>query len=78
MMKLTCPVCSKSLQIEKMDDLPSFPFCSDRCRLVDLGRWIDGAYVIPGPERGDKAAGGVGEVKASDGAAELEEEEAEE
>ncbi len=24
-------------------------FCSERCRMVDLGRWLDGAYVIPGP-----------------------------
>jgi len=26
-----------------------FPFCSQRCRLVDLGRWLDGEYRIPGP-----------------------------
>ena len=25
-----------------------FPFCSDRCRMVDLGRWLTGQYVIPG------------------------------
>ncbi len=25
-----------------------FPFCSSRCRLIDLGRWIDGEYRIPG------------------------------
>ncbi len=25
------------------------PFCSDRCRQVDLGRWLTEAYVIPGP-----------------------------
>jgi len=24
------------------------PFCSDRCKLLDLARWIDGAYRIPG------------------------------
>jgi uncharacterized protein len=57
MMKLTCPTCSKSLQIETMDELPSFPFCSDRCKLIDLGRWIDGAYVIAGRDRGDKPGG---------------------
>ena len=48
MMRIACPICSKVLTIEKIDELPSFPFCSDRCRLVDLGRWIDGAYAIPG------------------------------
>jgi endogenous inhibitor of DNA gyrase (YacG/DUF329 family) len=27
----------------------SFPFCSPACKLVDLGRWFDGDYRIPGP-----------------------------
>jgi len=50
-----CPLCSKSFTIAKLDDLPSFPFCSDRCRLVDLGRWIDGAYALPvGSPGGDE------------------------
>jgi endogenous inhibitor of DNA gyrase (YacG/DUF329 family) len=44
-----CPICGKSFEVAAIDDLPSFPFCSDRCKLVDLGRWIDGAYSIPGP-----------------------------
>jgi hypothetical protein len=25
----------------------SFPFCSERCKLIDLGRWLDGKYRIP-------------------------------
>jgi endogenous inhibitor of DNA gyrase (YacG/DUF329 family) len=50
MIKGRCPTCGTSYEIQTLDDLPAFPFCSDRCRLVDLGRWIDGAYVIPGPE----------------------------
>jgi hypothetical protein len=44
-----CPICGKAFEIAKLDDRPSFPFCSDRCKLVDLGRWIDGDYAIPGP-----------------------------
>lgn len=43
-----CPTCKKTFQTPSIDDLPSFPFCTERCRLVDLGRWLDGAYVIPG------------------------------
>jgi uncharacterized protein len=43
-----CPICSKSYEIAALDDLPSFPFCSERCRLIDLGRWADGKYAIPG------------------------------
>jgi endogenous inhibitor of DNA gyrase (YacG/DUF329 family) len=47
MMKLSCPICSKKMQIETINDLPSFPFCSERCKLIDLGRWIDGTYTLP-------------------------------
>ena len=47
MIKGRCPICSKTFSVAKLDDSPSFPFCSDRCRLIDLGRWIDGSYNIP-------------------------------
>jgi len=53
-----CPTCSGRYQIKAIDDLPAFPFCSKRCRLIDLGRWIDGRYVVPGSpatERTDAA-----------------------
>jgi uncharacterized protein len=49
MIRGRCPTCSKPYAIPAIDALPSFPFCSDRCRLVDLGRWIDGKHAIPGP-----------------------------
>jgi endogenous inhibitor of DNA gyrase (YacG/DUF329 family) len=42
-----CPICSQRFAVATIDDLPSFPFCSDRCRLIDLGRWADGVYAIP-------------------------------
>ena len=42
---LKCPICKK---IVKNGD-PDFPFCSDRCRLIDLGKWASGAYVISSP-----------------------------
>ena len=44
-MKLDCPVCKKP--VERRD--PDFPFCSERCRLIDLGKWASGAYVISSP-----------------------------
>jgi len=34
----------------------SFPFCSDRCRLLDLGKWLGEDYRIPGPRAGDGGA----------------------
>jgi endogenous inhibitor of DNA gyrase (YacG/DUF329 family) len=48
MIRGRCPICKKAFSGASLDDLPAFPFCSDRCRLIDLGRWIDGVYVIPG------------------------------
>jgi uncharacterized protein len=47
-MKLKCPICKKEV---KLGD-PDFPFCSERCRLVDLGNWASGKYVIPGAAAG--------------------------
>jgi len=55
-----CPICSKQFSAATLDDLPAFPFCSARCRLVDLGRWIDGDYAIPG-----RPAQGEGKTDAS-------------
>ena len=42
---LRCPTCKKI--VVRSD--PEFPFCSDRCRLIDLGKWASGAYVISSP-----------------------------
>jgi hypothetical protein len=44
-LKLKCPICKKPVKAEA----PDFPFCSERCRLVDLGKWASGAYVITSP-----------------------------
>jgi endogenous inhibitor of DNA gyrase (YacG/DUF329 family) len=48
MIRGRCPLCSKPYEVAGLDELPSFPFCSERCQLIDLGRWADGKYVIPG------------------------------
>jgi len=42
---LRCPTCRKIVLAKEQD----FPFCSDRCRLIDLGKWASGAYVISAP-----------------------------
>lgn len=39
-----CPVCSGPVDLTTC---PSVPFCSDRCRTIDLGRWLDEAYALP-------------------------------
>ena len=42
---LRCPTCRTI--VLRSDE--HFPFCSDRCRLIDLGKWASGAYKISSP-----------------------------
>jgi len=43
-----CPICGQPVDESMLDVKGSpFPFCSERCKLVDLGRWLDGKYQIP-------------------------------
>ena len=42
---LRCPICRTVVPI----DSPDVPFCSDRCRLIDLGKWASGEYRISLP-----------------------------
>jgi len=44
-LRLRCPICKKTVKSTDAD----FPFCSDRCRLIDLGKWASGGYVIASP-----------------------------
>jgi uncharacterized protein len=39
-----CPICKKAVEAGGI----ASPFCSERCRLIDLGNWLDGRYRIPG------------------------------
>lgn len=52
---LACPQCGRPVAVEVEFRPKAFPFCSDRCRLLDLGAWADGDYVVPGRS----ALGGV-------------------
>jgi endogenous inhibitor of DNA gyrase (YacG/DUF329 family) len=45
-MRRQCPTCGR--EIEWSDRFPARPFCSDRCRLIDLGAWLSEERVIPG------------------------------
>jgi uncharacterized protein len=49
-----CPVCDAAVDLATT---PTVPFCSDRCRLVDLGRWLDEAYSVPAPRKPDDEDG---------------------
>ncbi|MCA9212453.1 MAG: DNA gyrase inhibitor YacG [Planctomycetales bacterium] len=41
---LTCPTCSTPFSIEATD---SMPFCSVRCKQIDLGKWFDETFGLP-------------------------------
>jgi endogenous inhibitor of DNA gyrase (YacG/DUF329 family) len=41
---IKCPVCEKPFEIENS---ASMPFCSDRCKKIDLGRWLGERYGLP-------------------------------
>jgi len=47
-----CPICKKKIPAEEVELSGVFPFCSERCKLVDLGQWLDGRYVVPGEDQG--------------------------
>jgi endogenous inhibitor of DNA gyrase (YacG/DUF329 family) len=46
--KRPCPECGKPSARD------SYPFCSPRCKAVDLNRWLSGRYVIPADDGGTK------------------------
>jgi endogenous inhibitor of DNA gyrase (YacG/DUF329 family) len=49
-MQHRCPICKKPTDSEASDD---FPFCSERCRLLDLGNWAAERYVVSDPAVAD-------------------------
>ncbi|HVE54602.1 MAG TPA: DNA gyrase inhibitor YacG [Ramlibacter sp.] len=54
---MRCPTCKKAVNAPTPGEpMGAFPFCSDRCKLIDLGRWLDGKYQIPVAEEDDDAA----------------------
>ena len=47
---VTCPQCGK--EVVWNSDSPYRPFCSERCKLIDLGQWATESYRIPQAESG--------------------------
>jgi hypothetical protein len=45
---INCPGCGQEIAYERAADVPAFPFCSVRCRLVDLDKRLEGDYRISG------------------------------
>jgi len=44
-----CAICGKEVRFLRREEVPWRPFCSERCKMVDLGRWFDGTYNISEP-----------------------------
>lgn len=45
-----CPTCKDPVRFEDGVPRPAWaPFCSERCKLIDLGRWLGEEHRIPGP-----------------------------
>jgi hypothetical protein len=61
----TCPICGDPAPVHGN---PNRPFCSARCRLVDLDRWLSGDYRIPA-EAADPTDLAIGESGAPDATA---------
>ena len=53
--QVACPTCAKA--VEWGEQSPDRPFCSARCRLIDLGAWASAAHVIAGSDLGAELLG---------------------
>ncbi|MHC4691687.1 MAG: DNA gyrase inhibitor YacG [Planctomycetota bacterium] len=56
-MKHKCPICHKTIKPKpekKSEETKFYPFCSRRCKLVDLGVWLDAGYKISPPQEPDE------------------------
>ncbi len=47
MISVTCPICKQRMQGQSIKEWPEFPFCSRRCKTIDLGRWLGERYTLP-------------------------------
>jgi uncharacterized protein len=53
--RIKCPTCRRELE---WDAAPYRPFCSERCRLIDLGAWLSEQRAIPGETAPPEDEGG--------------------
>jgi endogenous inhibitor of DNA gyrase (YacG/DUF329 family) len=63
MNKVQCPICDAAMP-GSWQEYPDYPFCSPRCRKIDLGRWLDQKYRVPDPtppDADDRSTAGQGD-----------------
>ncbi len=56
MIRASCPICGAVMEGPSLKDFPFFPFCSARCKTIDLGRWLGETYRIPADDQEDRLA----------------------
>jgi endogenous inhibitor of DNA gyrase (YacG/DUF329 family) len=49
MSKVRCPICDAAMP-GNWQDYPDYPFCTRRCRIIDLGRWLGEEYRVAGKD----------------------------
>ena len=54
MNKVRCPICDAAMP-GNWQDYPDYPFCTRRCRMVDLGRWLGEGYRIADKDAEDRS-----------------------
>ena len=54
MAQVRCPICDRLFESEQS---PAMPFCCERCRRIDLGRWLDERYGLPYEGAGEETPG---------------------
>jgi len=60
-----CPLCEREVVATR----ENLPFCSERCRLIDLGKWIDGDYRLSDGENEGGPSSGAGQAGPAAGEA---------
>ncbi len=63
---LECPICQRTVTYTSKEEVPFRPFCSQRCKLVDLGRWLTEEYRISEEISPDHIEGGGRPPQAPD------------
>ena len=51
MIQASCPICGRAMEGQSPKVWPQFPFCSARCKTIDLGRWLRESYRLPAEEK---------------------------
>jgi hypothetical protein len=57
--RIVCPICKTVLE-NAPEDFEPRPFCSPRCKLIDLGNWLNESYRIPTNESPEDEENGFG------------------